>query len=136
VSSAVHGEDYTFMLLDEVERFWRDCFRGLMEATAEACIIGALQEQDALGLRSAIEAWQAGAPARMPAAMAQTVKERRQPVRVPREWRRRMAQAGHVPARGRHDVHALVGVELIRREEARLQQNLPGASAARAVRRL
>jgi hypothetical protein len=136
ITSTVHGEDYAVMRLDEAERFWRECFRGLMEANAEACIIGDLHAQDAPGLRAVIEQWLAGALGCMPAALAQAVHERRQPVVIPTDWRRQMAQAGHVPARGHHDVRALVGKELVRREEARLQRDLPGASLARVARRL
>lgn len=138
VTSAVHGEDYAFMLLDEVERFWRSCFIGLVEAKTDAHLVGELHDKDLLGLRGTIDQWMAHGTQRMPSGLGQTVKERRAPapLPVPRRWRRAMAEAGSVPARGRHDLRALVRAELARRGALCLHQLLPEAAVSRPVQRL
>lgn len=136
VNSPVHGEDYTFWLLDEVERFWRDCYVGLLEAESEALVLSRIHADDTLGLRDTINEWLARPGERMTSALRETLKELRQAVTCPRQWKEQASNAGRLPARGKHDLRWLVGQELIRRENAHLAQMLPDAPVRPVARRL
>jgi len=136
VTSPVHGEDYTFWLLDEVERFWRGCYVGLLEAEADALFIGRLHAENRLGLRDTIIDWLAKPGERMASVLSETLKDQRQAVRCPWHWKQHAAHAGLLPARGKHDLRALVEQELIRRESAHLAQTLPDSTVRPVLRRL
>lgn len=136
VTSPIHGEDYTFWRLDEVERFWRGCYVGLLEAEADALFLGRLHADDTLGLRGTVIDWLARPQERMTSPLRETLKDLQQTVTCPRQWKERAKEIGWLPARGKHDLRSIVGQELIRRENAHLSHTLPEPMARLVARRL